>query len=755
MSGFNWDDHPVAAKQARAPAPSPAAPSGDFSWDAMPKVSTAPQIGPTEKVVRSVAETVGPLVAPIAETVDRFTGAPVRAAIGAAQKGENPAQALMNQIGADPKKAPTGREIAKQFGLSDTAASEIAPFLYDEDGTGWKLRKGGMLDTSAQGAAGLAIDAVADPTNVIGAGVALKGAKAVGKLGVKATGQAIKGTSIFADAVTGTKAATAAVDATKAAAQSTAKVAETAKASIDQLLKPSLAKDAQVMESVAQKHGIPKDLISPAHEFGDRSSITRLQKNIAEGALGEKYLQAHNSGIVKTSDALEKNITIKFGHAPQTNDAAGQLLKESIDGHISKVFDEADITYSSAAKQFPGIKIDKTAMIDLRSKAIGMKREAMRLERTTRDATQLSQAKNLREWSDLILSKADDSAGTYKEMSEVIQNVGKAAYAKTPVGQIPADMKKLRELYTVGSEALIHSIRKVDGNAAERLVMNNMNIKEMLSDKSLLGKVVSEAKNPEQVFDALVKRGGSAQIDTLKKVLPEPVFNQMRAKYLQDMVKYHTDDVSINFATTLRNMEKNSERLSYLFKPDELKDMTELLKFGERYGSPVLSSSGTGASAGMKNFARNLLTGGQDELALEHLKAKARGQVAPKAPAPASAAPTGAAPPPATNPMTGRKLLRERGPVEQRLKILQSGAPSTYKRPVESAEEAPKEEKAPPKGPEKWANDGAKKLETAGVSSQQIERLKSTPAGKRLLVEASDLTPGSKAWKKLVERIGS
>jgi hypothetical protein len=74
---------------------------------------------------------------------------------------------------------------------------------------------------------------------------------------------------------------------------------------------------------------------------------------------------------------------------------------------------------------------------------------------------------------------------------------------------------------------------------------------------------------------------------------------------------------------------------------------------------------------------------------------------------------------------------------------------------IPDAGENEEKPKPAPKGQEKWADDGAKKLLQSGMSKEQVEKLRSTPAGKKSLISASDLTPGSKAWKALVERIGS
>lgn len=52
-----------------------------------------------------------------------------------------------------------------------------------------------------------------------------------------------------------------------------------------------------------------------------------------------------------------------------------------------------------------------------------------------------------------------------------------------------------------------------------------------------------------------------------------------------------------------------------------------------------------------------------------------------------------------------------------------------------------------------WAQRGAAKMETHGVSSSDIDALGQTAKGKQLLVIASDLTPGSAAMRNLVKQI--
>lgn len=59
-------------------------------------------------------------------------------------------------------------------------------------------------------------------------------------------------------------------------------------------------------------------------------------------------------------------------------------------------------------------------------------------------------------------------------------------------------------------------------------------------------------------------------------------------------------------------------------------------------------------------------------------------------------------------------------------------------------------EQSAPKGEDKWAMDGASKL---GLTDEQQAQLMKSPQGKRLLIEASDLQPGSPAMNRIMEQI--
>lgn len=60
-----------------------------------------------------------------------------------------------------------------------------------------------------------------------------------------------------------------------------------------------------------------------------------------------------------------------------------------------------------------------------------------------------------------------------------------------------------------------------------------------------------------------------------------------------------------------------------------------------------------------------------------------------------------------------------------------------------------------PRGESKWANDGLNVLQSAGnkISDAQAKSLLASPKGRRLLIEASDLRPGSKAMQNVYDQI--
>lgn len=169
--GFNWDQFDEFKPEARGPQ--------SFDWDAH-DLETPEANGVLDKVVK------------VAKTIDSYTGAPARAAIGALQDGKNPFSAYGQQFGEDPDHAPTGKQIAQKAGVSDRPIYDISDeqfdYLMDADPLAARDLSG-LRAITRSGAAGLGIDVAADPTNL--AGPAIRGVAKGGEL-LSKTAPAVK-----------------------------------------------------------------------------------------------------------------------------------------------------------------------------------------------------------------------------------------------------------------------------------------------------------------------------------------------------------------------------------------------------------------------------------------------------------------------------------------------------------------------------------------------------------------------------------
>lgn len=120
------------------------------------------------------------------EFFDKYTGAPARAAIWEAQHGRNPFSGFVEQFAEDPRRAPTGQEIARKAGVPDTSMNAgLTTYTNPKTGITIPIREEDA--PTLQEAVGLVIDIAADPINLIpGAMLAkpfTKGAQGVRRVG--------------------------------------------------------------------------------------------------------------------------------------------------------------------------------------------------------------------------------------------------------------------------------------------------------------------------------------------------------------------------------------------------------------------------------------------------------------------------------------------------------------------------------------------------------------------------------------------
>lgn len=163
------EEHKLAMSQAKSAKPD------DFFAPPTPEEHhMAMQGGPSfgQKVLNGIGMA--------GRAIDSVTGAPTRAAIFAAQRGQSPLNAAISQFG-DSESAPTGKMIAQQAGIPDEEfspeAKNIASMAIHASPVGSVISrvlpdsvKDKLSHLTKADVAGLGVDLAADPTNLIPAG---------------------------------------------------------------------------------------------------------------------------------------------------------------------------------------------------------------------------------------------------------------------------------------------------------------------------------------------------------------------------------------------------------------------------------------------------------------------------------------------------------------------------------------------------------------------------------------------------------
>jgi hypothetical protein len=242
-------------------------------------------------------------LAQVAERVDAYGGAPVRSAIGALQQGNNPISAFGKQFGAPAAQAPTGKELVQKAGVPNTALSDVVPGLYSENGQGLLPQKGGWLDPTASGVAGMGLDIATDPTLYLPVGAMAKGASKA--LGVEKL----------------------AAGAGKVAA----KVAGTVSGVSPELVE-NYAKNAGAIDKMIKQYG--PDLATAADDVRQKftSTIAKSKKEL-NSAIGETLARVDPEKRISVTPILESLDKYKAKINPNLHPEE----LEAIDGMISRI----------------------------------------------------------------------------------------------------------------------------------------------------------------------------------------------------------------------------------------------------------------------------------------------------------------------------------------------------------------------------------------------------------------------------------
>ncbi len=557
------------------------------------------------------------------ETVDAYTMAPLRAAVGSLQDGGSAQDAILRGLkvwGEDQTKpeirpgiprAPTSKEIATKAGLSDKSLGRLRiPVIPTRDET---------IDIdlpSPAGMAGFVGDVALDPTNLIPLGVA---AKFAGK-GIKtAVGPLATAAKAAASPITRRLEGSAVDKAAKL-------LIEGGEAALDAHLKPSQAPDWDRLKSIAEANGIDAAKLPESVEFGPLAPITSMGRGLREGPVGAKLVDDFKESFAQVEGAVKAKAEAIGGGSAMGREEAGEFIRERYNDAYQKFFDGIETTYDSVIKDYPGLKLSQEAAADLESKLLGIERFAA--GRLKRGATQRNQAQAQGLLNTVAALR--ETNGSVKQTVEALRDIGEAAFGATNyLDSVPPDVKKMRDLYSSITESLHKTLRQDVQKGAEvsdALRESNARMREWFGEKSVVSKTLGESNlASEKVFERLLLNGDTRKVEALNFLIGPEAMQQLKGSVLSEMVRGNQFKENLVNFNALRNTVRDKQvMLGKLLTPDELKSFDDLVQLGDRFGDPRLSTSGTGGSNKFADLFKSVPNAALSSVAFEGLKGRAR-----------------------------------------------------------------------------------------------------------------------------------
>lgn len=561
----------------------------------------------------------------IGSAIDAYTGAPTRAAIGAIATGQGLGGAVSKfgeQFGADPSLAPTGKEIAEVAGLSTEPLIQTSRPIPVEGPQGriittpqgQPLMQEAALPSPA-GAAGLAIDVLADYSNFIPVGAVIGGVAKGTKGAVKSV---LKGSLAAADMATGKNVTEA--------AQQTSRILDNAAQAVKRRFKPEVAEDFTRFSEIAKKNGIDPSILPETVEFGPQSTVTLKAKTIAEGPGGEAIQKRFQKAEQAISEALDTKLKTIAGGEKLSRVEAGEMLINAYNDGIKKFFDQDFITHDRIMKNAPGLNLTQDSLGKVNKRLNEMSRYAKgRLQRGFGD--QPGQAAQILKDVETLRRSFDKQGNlSYKRATEALRNIGEEAFKKVPAGaeKLPIDRSKLRELYFDLRDAMIDTVDFNQGaEIGQELRKANELISDFLDEKSVVNKIFEGDLAPEKVVSRLVDSGDSKKVEALRAILPAEDFNKFKGVLVNESLIKNADG-DILFPSSIKKLSSRESLLSKALDPQEAQDLTELLELGNRTGSFRFNMSNTDRARRFSDFFNELGASIVDESTLEQVKNAAR-----------------------------------------------------------------------------------------------------------------------------------
>lgn len=601
----------------------------------------------------------------IGEAVDTYSGAaPLRKAVGTFQETGSLSQAggaFIDQFSQSPDKAPTGKDLMVNAGLSDQSPGfvqgqiQTSPEQQARQGNyapNYQQAPKGFDAPSPAGATGFVADAVLDPTNLIPFAM-------IGKVAGKGSSIALKGSAKAAKAAEAFTGAplTRIGQTIETGAKASAEAVVKARQNISKAFKPDVADDFNDLSRIAGENNIPSDLINEAHTYGEDSVVSRYARNNAEGPLGG--LDKHEKLTQAVSEATENRIKgiAKIDSIPD-NIEAGTILTDAYDEGVDNFFKGMGETYNSALKMAPDMRLDKKSHVIVMNKLNEMENWAKRRSLDTGDAEKVidsasstnkqkniasvdmmntldstneaitktgkSQAKEVLNAIRIAKNAMNRTGGDLNQVYSVMREMGDIAFkSKNSISEIPSDVKKFQEMYFTMQKGMTESVRSHLGDEfADQLIKNNSDMSKFFTKRGdIAGVIGNKSLSSEQIFKSLIMNGDSKKLDSIQSIVSPEAWDKLRGTYIHRMVNPSPEGV-VNFKLARKNLnaQKASGKLKLVMSDDEIVKLDEVLRFGERGGLGVLSTSGTGASAKFSNMGGYLKDKIAGDALVDHIK---------------------------------------------------------------------------------------------------------------------------------------
>lgn len=532
------------------------------------------------------------LAAGAGSALDRITGTPTRAAFaevlkrpGVAQKLAGAVTEFWKNIGKNPDKIPTGKDLAKELNISDKTMGEA----YEEKGLD-ASQLGFMANMNAAGAMGLVMDIGLDWSNIVPLGTVAKGMGMAGKPLAK-TGAGM--TTGVVDMATGTRAASTAAEAAQEASR-------VGREGLEATFKAEELSDYPQTVLAAKRAGIPVEDLPEAARYGPESNISMMQRSQAEGPLGQPIREMFKRNQEKLQAYAEEGIS-KIA-VPMKPEVAGAHMRTAFDDGMSKIFDSMDATNLNIIKEVPGLKISAKAREKLRKQLNGLEHEYKR--RLGSSSPQISgQAQQVMN----AIENIRKSNYSYKQIYEQLRDVGEIGFkTKNTMVTLPPDIKAYHRLYGNLNDALHKTILDdvVGGKEILKdLRKNNKLMSELYQEKDAVFKILGDPnKADEKVFASML--GDTRKIKALKRVLSSEDMDAVKSSYIEFLIK-RDDDGSFSLKQLFNRMRNNDAQVRALFNEKELTQINEAMSLAQKFGYDKLSFSGTGQSNAFLQMLKN------------------------------------------------------------------------------------------------------------------------------------------------------